>query len=204
MKVEIRSDDSATIEGYVNVVERESRVIPDRRGYFKEVIAQGAFAKALARAQNIEVKLNHERTLGDTKSKTLELREDQIGLYGKAHISDREVIAAARRNELRGWSFGFFALEQDWKEGSDGIHLRTVYDLDMDEVTIVDSRKTPVYPATSIEMRDDKSAVIEFRAVDEELEIIDHTPLPDQSKNKKYHCKTDPVMTRIKAKLLAN
>ena len=80
MKIEIRSSESAVIEGYVNVVERESRMIPDRQGNFIEIVKQGAFADAIKRAENVEVRFNHRKILGDTKSKTLEVHEDQIGL----------------------------------------------------------------------------------------------------------------------------
>lgn len=200
MKIEIRSNNSAVIEGYVNVVERESRMIPDRRGTFIEVVKQGAFADAIKRAENIEVRFNHRKVLGDTRSRTLEVYEDQIGLYAKAHVTDPEVIAAAEKNELRGWSFGFVAREQEWHDSDDGVKRRRLTALDMDEVTIVGKTAVPVYPATSIEMRDDTASLIEFRsAVDEEINVtkIDE-PSPNPSK---YDSKTDPVLMKIKSQI---
>ena len=50
MQVEIRADKagkkSVCVSGYVNVVERESRILHDRSGPYIEKIAAGAFAKA--------------------------------------------------------------------------------------------------------------------------------------------------------------
>ena len=46
MKIEIRSD-SATVDGYVNAVERESRLIMDVQGNFREKVKVGTFEKAL-------------------------------------------------------------------------------------------------------------------------------------------------------------
>lgn len=202
MKIEIRSNESAVIEGYVNVVERESRVIPDRQGDFVEVVKQGVFADAINRAANIEVRFNHRTVLGDTKSKTLDLREDQIGLYAKAHVSDPVVIEAALKNELRGWSFGFIAKGQEWTDCDNGIRRRCLTALDLDEVTIVGKSAVPVYPATSIELRDDTASLIEFRSVDgEEISIINNSTSEKDDPPPKYDSKSDPVLMKIKAKL---
>ena len=202
MKIEIRSSESAVIEGYVNVVERESRMIPDRQGNFIEIVTQWVFADAIKRAENIEVRFNHRKLLGDTKSKTLELHEDQIGLYAKAYVSDPTVIEAATKNELRGWSFGFIAKGQEWKDSDDGIRRRYLTALDLDEVTIVGKSMLPVYPATSIEMRDDTAAVIEFRSVDgEEVSVIDTNGKSKGDPPPKYDSKNDPVLMKIKSKI---
>ena len=40
-------NDGTEIEGYVNAVGRESRVMRDKDGYFTETIQPGAFARAL-------------------------------------------------------------------------------------------------------------------------------------------------------------
>ena len=100
MNIEIRSADTAVISGYVNAVERESRVLRRVGGQpFREIVRQGTFKKALSGGKTVQLMLDHERTRCDTKS-GLELREDNIGLFAKAVISDKEVISAAKSGKL--------------------------------------------------------------------------------------------------------
>ena len=100
MNIEIRSVDTAVISGYVNAVERESRVLRRVGGQpFREIVRQGTFKKALSGGKTVQLMLDHERTICDTKS-GLELREDNIGLFAKAVISDKEVISAAKSGKL--------------------------------------------------------------------------------------------------------
>lgn len=164
MRVEVRND-RIIIDGYVNAVERASKVLYDTRGEFIEKIRSGAFQKALERADNVDVLLDHEhdRKLADTKSGKAKLYEDNIGLRAIVEIEDAEVIQKARENKLRGWSFGFFCNKEDRKTNEEGIEERTVRDLDLIEVSIIDDRKYPAYIGTSIEMRDDKVKVMEYR-----------------------------------------
>ncbi len=70
-------------------------------GAFREIVKPGTFRKALESGGRVELKLNHERTLCDTAS-GLELREDNVGLYAKAEINDRETVEAARAGRLTG------------------------------------------------------------------------------------------------------
>ena len=162
MKVEIRNN-SVTLDGYVNVVDRESRVLPSPRGVFKEVITPGAFEKALNATSNVDLLFNHDETrkLGSTVEGNLQLYEDNVGLRAIATITDQEVIQKAMNNELQGWSFGFIATNDEWTE-SDGIQKRYVKDMELKEVSILDC--TPAYVATSVEMRGENKSFIEFRS----------------------------------------
>ncbi len=54
MKVEIRNN-KILIDGYVNAVERESKVLYDTRGQFIEKIRAGVFQRALEKADNVRV-----------------------------------------------------------------------------------------------------------------------------------------------------
>lgn len=179
MKVEVRND-KVIIDGYVNAVERESKVLYDTRGEFIEKIRAGVFQRALERAENVRVLLDHEqdRELADTKSGKAKLYEDNIGLRAIVQIEDPEVIEKARTNKLRGWSFGFLCNKEDRKTNEDGIEERTVRDLDLLEVSIIDDRKYPAYIGTSIEMRDDKVRIAEYR--NEEFREVDIKEEPEQ------------------------
>ena len=169
VQVEIRADKkSMAVRGYVNVVGRDSRVLHDKQGPYIEQIMPGAFAKALASGNPVELRFDHQKTLGSTENQEeLELREDNIGLLAKANVSDEAVIAAADRQELRGWSFGFVKQKDHWKVDEAGTRRRFVDELELREVSILD--KTPAYIATSIETREDGDVLVEFR-VEEPLE----------------------------------
>jgi HK97 family phage prohead protease len=160
MKVEIRND-GVKLDGYVNVVSRDSRVLPSVRGKFIEQIEPRAFQKALDKTDNVDLLFNHkqERKLGSTADGNLTLYEDNIGLRAICTVTDPEVIDKAKNNELRGWSFGFIAKEDRWEEGE--ISRRFVSDMDLLEVSILSV--TPAYIATSIESRDGEEVVSEQR-----------------------------------------
>ena len=182
MKIEIRSDDCAVISGYVNAVERRSRVLR-RPGAppFREIVRPGTFRKALDKGNTVELKLNHARTLCDTDS-GLELREDNVGLYASAVVTDRETVQAARKGALTGWSFGFCCLHDTWRSDEEGTELRELDDIRLDEVSVL-TTKTPAYIATSVEVRDDE--LIERRTAEDTAEITDNTPKsPDFSVQK--------------------
>lgn len=181
LNVEIRSKDSAVISGYVNAVERESRVLHRVGGLpFREVVKQGTFAKALQTGNTVQLMLNHERTLCDTNS-GLELREDNIGLHARAVVSDKEVIAAAQSGKLTGWSFGFRCKKDSWNDSGE---IRTLEEIELDEVSIL--TKTPAYTATSIELRDgDTLRECRFESeihVDKPAESVDNSRFEMQKK----------------------
>lgn len=173
MQIEIRSSNEAVISGYVNAVERDSRIMPKGKGAtavrsFVERVRAGTFDKAIKRGTPIELRFNHDKIIGDTTS-NLELYEDNIGLYARAIISDTQVIEKAQRGELRGWSFGFIAEGETWdKEGE--IDRRTLEDIDLKEVSILD--KTPAYFGTSVEVREEESNVFETRGIAGNIKLI--------------------------------
>ena len=93
LRIEIRSD-SILIDGYVNAVGRDSRPLRGRNGErFIEQIVPGAFDRAVKRATEVKLLLNHDknRELGTTKD-NLQLFEDNIGLRAIATVTDAEVI----------------------------------------------------------------------------------------------------------------
>ena len=158
-----------TVRGYVNVTGRDSRVLRDAQGDFVEQITPGAFAKALKDGGPVELRFDHQKVLDSTESGNISLREDAIGLMADAVVTDPEVIAAADRGELRGWSFGFVKKADRWKQ-EDDVRRRFVDEMELREVSILD--KTPAYPATSIETRDDGEILLEFRGDADDVEVI--------------------------------
>ena len=130
---------------------------------------------ALEQAEDVKLLFNHSehRQLGSIKQGNLSLNEDVIGLRAKCTVNDAEIIDKAKRNELRGWSFGFRVLKDEWNDGEDGIQRRSIQELQLNEVSILD--RTPAYYATSIEERADaEEFVFESRGFDEiTVEVIE-------------------------------
>lgn len=177
MKVNIRAD-SVEIEGYVNAVERNSKTLRDRIGEFIERVCKGAFNKALKRNDDIHVLLNHDwnRDLGSTKDGTLELKEDSIGLHARATIYDPEVIDDARNNRLVGWSFGFHDIDVD-RSMHEGVVYRTIRDLDLREVSILNNKKSPAYEGTLIMARAEENGELLLRGED----FIDEVSITEEN-----------------------
>lgn len=176
MKVEIRNEE-VVITGYVNAVERYSKPIRESlRGkirVFIERIRTGVFKTALKRNDDVKVLLNHnyDRVLATTKDGSAKLEEDNIGLRAEVTITDKEVVEKARNNQLVGWSFGFYANSDE--VGSEGEYeSRTITDLDLIEVSILDDTKSPAYYGTSIEARSEGEKVLEYRAIVDEVKAI--------------------------------
>ena len=168
MQVEIRND-SVFISGYVNAVERLSKPIREtlhgKIRTFLERIKAGVFRTALKRNANVLVLLNHDnsRVLASTEDGNAVLDEDNIGLRAEITITDKEVVEKARQGKLSGWSFGFIANDDIiTTEGND--EIRTVTDLDLLEVSILDDTKAPAYYGTSIEAREGGAKMVEIRA----------------------------------------
>lgn len=175
MRIEIRND-KVMLDGYVNAVGRDSKPIITPHGKVVEQIEPRAFERALGRAENVEVRLNHkeDRVLGSTKDKNAQLFEDNIGLRAIAEISDPEVMEKARSGKLKGWSFGMYVVKDHIEQRSEGIPRRHVEDLDIFEVSIIDDRMSPAYVGTSIEQRAEKEVIAEqrteeFKAITEDL-----------------------------------
>lgn len=182
MKIIIRSD-SVTLEGYVNAVERNSKPLTERGVTFIERIGAGAFKRALARAKDIRILLNHQadRDLGGLSDGNLELEEDNIGLKARAVVTDPEVIEDAKRGNLVGWSFGFEDTEDGVKQMRDeesGYPLRKVNDLNLFEVSILNRKKTPAYVGTLVNVRDDgteERVSISEDYIPQNIETLDET-----------------------------
>lgn len=179
MKYEIRGD-SVLITGYVNAVERLSKPIREtlhgKIVTFLERIRAGVFRTALKRNDNVLVLLNHDnnRVLASTKDGNAILDEDNIGLRAEITITDKEVVQKAREGKLSGWSFGFIANDDEvMTEGKN--EVRTVTDMELLEVSILDDTKSPAYYGTSIEAREGGAKVMEIRADAFTEEVIDET-----------------------------
>ena len=179
MNVEVRGD-SVVITGYVNAIERYSKPITstlkDKMQTFVEKIKAGVFKTALKRNDDVKVLLNHDmnRVLATTKDGTAKLEEDNIGLRAEVTITDAEVVEKARQNKLVGWSFGFYANADEVRAEGENTK-RTVTDMDLIEVSILDDTKRPAYYGTSIEARCEGGRMMEIREENLDEEVKEET-----------------------------
>jgi HK97 family phage prohead protease len=207
MKIIIRND-SITIEGYVNAVERNSKPLTERGVTFIERIKAGAFKRAIERARDIRILLNHNqaRDLGGISDGNLELEEDPIGLKARAVITDPEVIEDARKGNLVGWSFGF--ADEDvtqLRDEESGLPLRKVNDLDLFEVSLLNRKKSPAYVGTLVNVRDDGSEEkinISEDYISENIETVDES-IEERSEEPQEEVK-DPAASEPETKELSS
>lgn len=149
------------IFGYVNRTGEQSVALPTGFGNeFYETIEKGAFQRAVDKALNSGKHIDflaehdHEKILSSTKNSSLILREDQNGLYMSAVVADtswgRDFYSLVRSGIINSFSFGFRAIDDVWEESEDGTLFRTVYDLDLFEVSLV---RHPAYEQSFAEAR---------------------------------------------------
>lgn len=156
-KVEVRgTSDAPVIAGYAAVFNELSLDL----GGFREKIAPGAFSRAIAENQDVRALMNHDpnHIVGRTKSGTLKLQPDDIGLFAEIFppSSARAIIESVNRGDISEMSFGFRTRLDSW-ESINGADIRTLVEVDLFDVSIV---TFPAYPQTSVAMR----SLQEFRA----------------------------------------
>lgn len=148
---EVRADDDGIlVEGYAAVFNQVTNI----GGYFREVIAPGAFSEAIGR-DDVVFLINHDGLpLARTRSGTLQLSEDENGLKISSRLEPedpdvRSIIGKMKRGDLDKMSFAFMPEVQEWDETGD-TPLRTIRKASLYDVSIV---TTPAYDGTDIGLR---------------------------------------------------
>lgn len=177
MKVELRADGTLHISGYVNVTGKMSRPVITAKGQkVIEVIEERTFQNALSKATNVKMTKDHNPNcvLAETRANTLTLHEDSIGLRAEADITDETTIKEAKEGKIKGWSFGMRNIIDKIEERAEQLPIRHVKGFDLDHITLV-VNKTPVYAATSVELRaDDELEELETRAFEDDLQFVNN------------------------------
>ena len=151
-----RDDENPTIEGYFAVFNSIYEIAPG----MTESVAPGAFSKTLS--GDIRALTNHDTTLvlGRTKAHTLELREDEHGLWGKISINPKDADAMnlyerVRRGDVDQCSFGFEIVSEESDFRADGSMHWTITDVNLFEVSAC---TFPAYQETNIAARSEELA----------------------------------------------
>ena len=137
--------------GYAAVFNSDSEPLP-----FIERILPGAFDKTLKSRNNVKMYLNHDSTLvlGATRSKTLRLSTDNVGLYTEADLPNtsyaRDLAEVMMRGDVDSMSFGFSVPRNGDTWSADGMR-RELREIRLHEVSVVTG--FPAYSATSASLR---------------------------------------------------
>lgn len=146
-------DGRLILEGYFIKYGVETELWP---GFF-ELIEKSAVDKALGNKPDVRALFNHDSNLclGRTGNKTLQLKSDNIGLFGVIEInsSDPDAVGAharVQRKDIDGCSFGFWETGYEIIERNDGTILKKVTEMELIEVSPC---TFPAYPQTEIAAR---------------------------------------------------
>lgn len=153
LPVEIRQDNGTlTVEGYAALFDTPT----DIGGVFIEQIERGAFKNAIARGDDVEFLINHGGLpLARSTAGNLMLEEDDKGLKIRAHLDPTDpdvqrIVPKMRAGMLAQMSFAFQATGQRWDTPGDGLDVRTITDVVLFDVSVVNRG---AYPDTSIALR---------------------------------------------------
>ena len=120
-----------------------------------ESIAPGAFTNTLA--DDIRALVNHDSTLvlGRTTAHTLELRQDEHGLWGSISVNPKDADAVnlyerVKRGDVSQCSFGFDIVKQESEVRDDGHVHWTIREVKLYEVSCV---TFPAYEETNVSAR---------------------------------------------------
>lgn len=188
--IELRDSDKGgpVIDGHAAVFDRLS----DDLGGFREKIAPGAFRDAIE-VSDVRALFNHDSNfvLGRTKSGTLEIREDEQGLYTVTQAPENDtirhmVLDPIRRGDVDQMSFAF-RIKADgdhWEETDEGM-VRTIKPGGVAELYDISPVTYPAYPDTAVAVRSLKTileqdaelskrmAWLEYERRRRELELMD-------------------------------
>ncbi|PGP00470.1 phage major capsid protein [Bacillus cereus] len=175
------------VSGYVNETGQWSQPL-GRENRFIERIEPGTFQRALQKGNDVHFLAEHDnaKLLASTKNGSLQLREDDKGLYMEARISPtswgKDYHQLIQDGLLTNMSFGMQVAKEKWDKRDDGTYQRTISDLHLAEVSVV---RNPAYVQSSIQALQARS-----------IEVID-TPVFFMEKNDKNPME-EPIMSKEK------
>lgn len=147
-----------TFEGYAAIFNSRTWIGPPVFGFYEQV-APGAFGRALAENQDVVCLFNHgiDGILGRTSSGTLQLREDDHGLWASDSLPPtqlgRDLAILVERGDVPGMSFSFLPAPggERWEVLDDGSELRTLTEFSL--LADVAPCVSPAYGDTTASVR---------------------------------------------------
>ena len=149
------------IEGYFAVFNSVYEITPD----MTESVKEGAFSNTLD--GDVRALIDHETmyVLGRNQAGTLELREDDKGLWGSILINPNDqdamnLYSRVERGDVNQCSFGFEILSEETDFRDDGTVHFTITEVRLHEVSVC---TFPAYAETSVQARKEDRAHEEER-----------------------------------------
>lgn len=123
--------------------------------WFREMIAPGSVSAALQRS-DIRALFNHDpnHLLARTSSGTLEVREDDKGMYFEFEMpeSRQDLYELIKRGDLNQCSFAFTVAREEWRYNKEDDKEERIIQ-EFDQIYDVGPVTYPAYEATSISAR---------------------------------------------------
>ncbi|PGW18545.1 phage major capsid protein [Bacillus mycoides] len=138
-----QSSDGFFVRGLVNKTGAWSQTLYDKHNKpFIERVMPNVFARALQRAKDVKLLLEHDKNmlLARTKDETLKLTETSRGLEMEANLVpsklSEHIHSSIKRGTLGDMSFGMIVLDEEWEQVN-GVNQRSITDLALYECSIV-------------------------------------------------------------------
>ena len=152
------------IEGYFAVFNSIYQIFDD----LSESVAPGAFDDTLG--DDIRALINHDSSLvlGRNTAHTLDLRQDEHGLWGSITINPNDqdamnLYARVQRGDVDQCSFGFDILSEDYDVREDGSVHWTIKKVRLYEVSVC---TFPAYEETNVKARSAQRDEIKKRSLE--------------------------------------
>ena len=152
------------IEGYFAVFNSNYQIFDD----LSESVAPGAFDDTLG--DDIRALINHDSSLvlGRNTAHTLDLRQDEHGLWGSITINPNDqdamnLYARVQRGDVDQCSFGFDILSEDYDVREDGSIHWTIKKVRLYEVSVC---TFPAYEETNVKARSAQRDEIKKRSLE--------------------------------------
>lgn len=137
-----------TLVGYAAIFDSPSEPLP-----WTEFVKRGAFRKTIKDGADVRLLIDHEGVpLARSRSGTLLLEEDEVGLRIEAQLDESnpdaaKIMSALRRGDISQMSFAFETVKDSWSTDKRTRELREVKLFDVSVVTY------PAYEQTVAELR---------------------------------------------------
>jgi len=178
--VEQRNDDdkdTLLFTGYASVFNKGYGV-RDQQGAYTETIKPGAFKKTLQEQDDVRFLVNHDGIpLARTSSGTLQLEEDDYGLFVRAELDPAnptvaEIASAMKRGDLNEMSFAFAAIRDEFDATGEN---RSVTEAKLFDVSVVTYPANPWAGAKlrGVDIDNLHKELIEARSGDKAAEVLE-------------------------------
>lgn len=145
-------EDKLIIEGYFIKFNQETNLFDN---IYEEVDSRAVLNSL--KNNDIRALFNHDTSLvlGRTENSTLNLKADEVGLWGSIEVNKDDpgamgAYARIKRGDVAGCSFGFYPLKEEVTKRAEGGEKYIIREMDLFEVSPC---VFPAYPQTEISAR---------------------------------------------------